>query len=401
MPSFRIDLELNGQIQSRTYTTPSVTIGRDAASDLYLEHPTVSRQHALIAEHPNGYSLVVLSANGLTGVNGTKVEKTVELQDGMRLQFGDFLATFHTTHGVSPSTIPYSPVASNGMLQDGPTQPGVSSGPVPVVIGGGVLHNAPTAAIPALGAGFPSPSPAQVGGPMHVTGPISNAHTSHGIVSWDEIAKQATHDDPNQKVESNFERIKAANAKNKAGGIPPIVYVLIVVAIGGVLAFPMFAGGNADDEGPTETQTLEEVLYLPTDFDCLKPDGCLKEADEKYRIGIENLKKKQADVGNVFRGYMNLDMADKFVKESGKERPKEMADLDAKRKEALDELKGIEQNYQVQFHRSFQRRNYEDMYAAIQAMRARFPDKRSRVYRDADDKEMMMKENAILPKKKK
>lgn len=400
MPSFRIDLELNGQIQSRTFQTSSVTIGRDPASDLYLEHPTVSRQHALIAEHPNGYSLVVLSANGLTGVNGTKVEKTVELQDGMRLQFGEFLATFHTQHGGSAATIPFGPVAPSGMLQDGPTQPGVSAHPGPVVIGGGVLHNAPTAAIPVIGAGFPAGqghAPAQ----PHVTGPIANAHTSHGIVSWDDIAKQAHQEDPQEKVETNFERIKAANAKNKKGGIPPVVYVLLVVAIVGVLASPMLAGNGDDDIDTTSQEVAEELVYLPTDFDCLKPDGCLKEADEKYRIGIENLKKKQADVGNLFRGYMNLDMADRFVQASGKERPKQMADLDEKRKAALEELKVIEQNYQVQFHRSFQRRNYEDMYAAIVAMRAQFPDKRSRVYRDADDKEMMMKENAILPKKKK
>ncbi|MEZ4462855.1 MAG: hypothetical protein R3E66_24635 [bacterium] len=40
------------------------------------------------------------------------------------------------------------------------------------------------------------------------------------------------------------------------------------------------------------------------------------------------------------------------------------------------------------------------MVSAIQAMRARFRP-RSRVHRDAEAKEMFMKENAILPKKKK
>lgn len=421
MHSFRLDIELDGHVQSLTFSSPSVTIGRDPASDVFLDHPTVSRQHALIVQNSNGFTLVVVSQNGLTGVNGTQVVGQVELYDGTRLQIGQFLANFQTVQG--GATIPFQPVRGAGPMAQGyPIDPGgsMSSGTTPphmalqqgdaanpVVVGdmqGQLLHNAPTAAIPAVGG---PPLPLQMT-PLHApqqaaagpnTGAISNPGTSHGIMSWDDIAKQASNEDPNEKVETHYDRLKAASQK-KQGTNPLVLLVVVIVAVTATY-FYVSSSSESDSTKVVQDDTPKaEIVYLPNDFDCLKPLGCMNQAEEKYKLGIENLKKKQADVGNLFRGYMNLDMADRFVKASGQPRPEFMADLDAKRKEALTELKSIEQNYQVQYHRSQQRRQFDDMVSAIQAMRARFPDPRSRVYRDADAKEMFMKENAILPKKK-
>jgi hypothetical protein len=432
MSSFRLDLEFDGRVQSLTFDRPSVTIGRDPDSDVFLDHPTVSRQHSLIVGSPQGYSLVVLSQNGLTGVDGNKVEGSVAIQNGARLQFGQFLATFHSDHGNS-ATVPFTPVVGRPLLQEGATQPGVSQHPG---MGAGILHDSPTAAIPAIGTSQPqgfgqqaqpqgfgqqaqpqgfgqqaqpqgfgqqaqpqqfSASPPAVAAK---TGAISNPQTSHGIVSWDDIAKQATTDDPREKAETHFERMKAASEKNRKQGTNPIVLLVVALVAIGATYFLVFADdGGGDGDGPIVVVDKAEIQYLADDFACLKPDGCLDAAEGRYNIGIENLKKKQADVGNLFRGYMSLDMADRFAQASGKPRPKSMVDLDAKRAEALAELKTIEQNYQVQYHRSHQRRAFDDMVAAINGMRSQFPDIRSRVYKDADDKEMYMKENAILPKK--
>lgn len=428
MSSFRLDLEFDGRVQSLTFDTPSVTIGRDPDSDVFLDHPTVSRQHSLIVASPQGYSLVVLSQNGLTGVDGNKVEGSVAIQNGARLQFGQFLATFHSDHG-NAATIPFTPVAGRPLLQEIATQPGVSQHQG---MGPGILHDSPTAAIPAIGMapqafgqqpqaqGFGQQPQAQGFGQQaqpqqfapnlnptgvpaaqpRTTGAISNPQTSHGIVSWDDIAKQATSDDKAEKVETHFERMKAASDKNRKQGTNPVILLVVALAAIGATYFLVFADDNdGGGEVIVDEVNKAEIQYLADDFSCLKPDGCMDAAESRYNIGIENLKKKQADVGNLFRGYMSLDMADRFVKASGKPRPKSMADLDAKRAEALAELKTIEQNYQVQYHRSHQRRAFGDMVAAINGMRAQFPDIRSRVYKDADDKEMYMKENAILPKK--
>jgi len=415
MSSFRLDLEFDGRVQSLTFNTPSVTIGRDPASDVFLDHPTVSRQHSLIVASPQGYSLVVLSQNGLTGVDGNKIEGSVPIQNGARLQFGQFLATFHSDHG-NPATIP----AGRPLLQEIATQPGVSQHQG---LGVGILHDSPTAAIPVVGMASPgfgqqgqpqgfgqqaqpqqfAPNLNPTGAPAaqpRPTGAISNPHTSHGIVSWDDIANQATSDDKGDKVETHFERMKAASEKNRKQGTNPVILLVVALAAIGATYFLVFADDNdGGGEVIIDEVNKAEIQYLADDFACLKPDGCMDAAESRYNIGIENLKKKQADVGNLFRGYMSLDMADRFVKASGKPRPKSMADLDAKRTEALAELKTIEQNYQVQYHRSHQRRAFDDMVAAINGMRAQFPDIRSRVYKDADDKEMYMKENAILPKK--
>ncbi len=405
MPSFRLDLEFDGRVQSRTFDTPSVTIGRDPASDIFLDHPTVSRQHSLIVESPQGYSLVVLSQNGLTGVDGNKVAGSVAIQSGSRLQFGQFLATFHSDHGAA--TTQFAPIVGRAMLPEGATQPGLNQNGM----GSGILHDSPTAAIPAIGMFQQSPPPGVAPGPSqpfapsqpaaHQTGAISNPQTSHGIVSWDDIAKQAGSDEPGaDKAATHFERMKAASDKNRKKGTNPLVLLVVALSAIGATYFLVFADGDDLGDGPAIIETEKaEIQYLADDFACLKPDGCLDAANDRYNIGIENLKKKQADVGNLFRGYMSLDMADRFIKASGKPRPKHMADLDAKRTEALAELKTIEQNYQVQYHRSHQRRAFDDMVAAINGMRAQFPDIRSRVYKDADDKEMYMKENAILPKK--
>ncbi|MEZ4462857.1 MAG: FHA domain-containing protein [bacterium] len=169
MSSFRLDLELNGNVQSFTFSSPSVTIGRDPASDVFLDHATVSRQHALIVQNPHGFTLVVLSQNGLTGVNGNKVNGSVDLQNGMRLQFGQFLANFQTDSG--HATMPFEPIRGGGpLLTDHPTQPNAQFGAGPVVVGNaptGVLQNAPTAAIPAIGGamgGFGAPLQPSQGG---------------------------------------------------------------------------------------------------------------------------------------------------------------------------------------------------------------------------------------------
>jgi pSer/pThr/pTyr-binding forkhead associated (FHA) protein len=52
---------------------PVITIGRTASNDLRLDHPSVSREHAVIRRTPHGFVLTDLGAvNGVT-VNGRRL----------------------------------------------------------------------------------------------------------------------------------------------------------------------------------------------------------------------------------------------------------------------------------------------------------------------------------------
>ncbi len=61
-----------------------VTIGRDAANDVVLESPFVSRHHALILKEGQGFAIESLGLNGLVVAN-----KDVAHQEKVRLDYGD------------------------------------------------------------------------------------------------------------------------------------------------------------------------------------------------------------------------------------------------------------------------------------------------------------------------
>lgn len=65
MGSFWLEYEQNGNLQTFPFEDGNVTIGREQTCDFVLDHPTVSRQHALIVDDGSGqFRLVVLSQGG-------------------------------------------------------------------------------------------------------------------------------------------------------------------------------------------------------------------------------------------------------------------------------------------------------------------------------------------------
>ncbi len=67
---------------------PIVRIGRDAANDVVLTHPTVSRHHAQLRWKNNVYFVENLSRRQPLGLNFTAVEKPTPLKAGDSLQLG-------------------------------------------------------------------------------------------------------------------------------------------------------------------------------------------------------------------------------------------------------------------------------------------------------------------------
>ncbi|MEM6393547.1 MAG: FHA domain-containing protein [Planctomycetota bacterium] len=75
--------------------TDRLVLGREAdAVDVHLDHPTISRRHAVIETTKRGVTLADLnSANG-TFLNGTRVTTATPLHEGDRLDLGPFALTF-------------------------------------------------------------------------------------------------------------------------------------------------------------------------------------------------------------------------------------------------------------------------------------------------------------------
>lgn len=72
---------------------PRLTVGRDPASDIFLNDMTVSRSHAFIEGAPGGVSIRDDGSLNGTYVNGVVVEST-QLSDGDIVQIGTFQMVF-------------------------------------------------------------------------------------------------------------------------------------------------------------------------------------------------------------------------------------------------------------------------------------------------------------------
>jgi hypothetical protein len=77
---------------------PRLTVGRDPASDIFLNDITVSREHAVLTLEAGGVS--IKDAGSLNGVyiNGASVTEAV-LKGGDAVQIGRFQMVFHSGGG--------------------------------------------------------------------------------------------------------------------------------------------------------------------------------------------------------------------------------------------------------------------------------------------------------------
>jgi hypothetical protein len=88
--------EYNFQGQSGRFDMelPAITIGRDAACNWTINHPTVSRRHCQIKFRDHQYGVTDLGSSNGIFVNGHRVS-TFELRHGDVLQVGDVMLTFY------------------------------------------------------------------------------------------------------------------------------------------------------------------------------------------------------------------------------------------------------------------------------------------------------------------
>ncbi len=78
-------------LENYTFQKPDVIVGRDAAADIAIDNPVVSRHHCRLRSDAGQVTLEDLgSANG-TYVNGAAVTGPTKLQDGDRIEIGKFV----------------------------------------------------------------------------------------------------------------------------------------------------------------------------------------------------------------------------------------------------------------------------------------------------------------------
>ncbi|MDX9724499.1 MAG: sigma-54-dependent Fis family transcriptional regulator, partial [Myxococcota bacterium] len=91
------------------FTKRSIRIGSDPLNDLVLGEPTVSRRHAELSLHENGYQLTDLGSTNGTYVEGQRIEQTL-LADRATLHFGKSGITFNMkveVADIEPSKSPH------------------------------------------------------------------------------------------------------------------------------------------------------------------------------------------------------------------------------------------------------------------------------------------------------
>jgi DNA-binding winged helix-turn-helix (wHTH) protein len=81
-------------------------IGRDPASEIWLDVPGVSRRHARMVVGLDGVVLEDLGSKNGTSVGGKSIDGRVALHDGDRIQVGPILIIYHASAtGISTETV--------------------------------------------------------------------------------------------------------------------------------------------------------------------------------------------------------------------------------------------------------------------------------------------------------
>lgn len=101
MQSLKVDLLVRGQlVRTFTFAASTITVGRDPRSRLYIDNPSVSREHARFVLTPGGCVLEDGgSANG-TFVNGQQVARAL-VSENDQIQIGKFTLVARVIDGAA------------------------------------------------------------------------------------------------------------------------------------------------------------------------------------------------------------------------------------------------------------------------------------------------------------
>ena len=360
MASFRLEFEQGGETRQVSFDKDSISIGRDRSSDFVLDHPTVSRQHALIVhEGPGQFQLVVLSRGGLTAIDGQPVEASeIDLYDGAGLTFGQYTVCFRSEE---------APKA--------PSTPASGSGYGAGASGSGA------------GDGAPAGGGADREQPVEEAAEESADDGGAGIKSWDEIA--ASDEESEAEANSSSRTIKDIRDDHEDEETNPVIVGAGVILAVGFLAFGFLGGG--DDEDAQQRQAAQSIFEqepIPLSPDCLEPASCEEDAYHHYERGIDMIEGRAIETGNLFRGYHRLLLAEAYLEEAGiDEIPSDMEQWHEKHDMARESLDTTFRELRMRYHQADQRDRPRDMRRVIDEVEEHFPEREAREAEWARNKE--------------
>ncbi len=442
MATFWLEYEQNGNLQKFPFDAQSISVGRDKGSDFVLDHPTVSRQHAMITHDGRGnFRLVALSRGGLTAIERVPVQGDVELYDGAVLHIGQLWFRFRSDYAVKRAPEPQvqsgygamgAPQPQNGYGQQpggfgqqpggfgqqpggfgqqsgGFGQQAGGFGQQPGGFGqqaGGFGQQPDGFGQPAGGAGQPSDGFSQQPGVSFGQSPGGGSQGSEpkrqmddiGIMSWDEIAqsKEARQEEEVASA-TDYERISAVS-KEKEETNPLLVGVGLLLAVG-MLAY-VFMGDTGKSSGVNHaTFEFDSLPMVEIDVTCIGETDCMRQARAAYTRGMDLIEKQDVENRNLFDGYKRMLEAREFLSQANYQGiPDDMKNLESTETAARDELNRIFRNFQMRFHQSQQRKDYEEMVRVLNSVVVFFPDRTAREHRWANHMEVTMKRNGTYPR---
>ncbi|MGM0555682.1 MAG: FHA domain-containing protein [Myxococcota bacterium] len=444
MNNFWLEYNQNGEVQEFTFDGPSVAIGRDKSSDFVLDHPTVSRQHAVIRrDGPGQFVLRVLSRGGLTAIDGQQVQGEVPLHDGANINLGKLSFRFRSDnapqqpqHNLGGAQAPQGPSSSGSFGAPGG---GNTGGGGQQHQGGGAQHGQGGQANSGFGSGSGNsgfgPSQNQggavggfaqssFGGGQQAGGAAPGQNQGQNqqnqaagqdgsvsdeepqadgpdIVSWDDIAssEEAMKDaSPEDRAKSVFERMEEGQKKQEE--TRPGLIIVAGIAIVGLMAYIFLGGGTGGGAGGEEDTKFDSSKQLEVEVECLGKADCVKKAKSAYNVGNEKLEKAGAAISNRFEGYKSLLEAEEYLEESGmSEPPPSMTDLEQRQTEAKAQLDALFRNFHVAYHQAKNAKNHQRMAESLSNIISYFPDKKAPQHQWAQGRIRWMKQKGIYPAK--
>ncbi len=462
MATFWLEYEQNGNLQKFPFDAQSISIGRDKSSDFVLDHPTVSRQHAIITHDGRGsFRLVALSRGGLTAIERVPVQGDTELYDGAVLHIGQLWFRFRSDYAAkrpasqSPNPGGYgdmggSPGQGAGGFGNMGGSPGQGAGgfgnmgssPGQGAGGFGNMGGSPGQGAGSFGnmGGSPSQgaggfgnmggSPSQGAGsfgnmggsPGQGAGSFGNMGDSGGgfgsmpggspkeggpaprtndagIVSWDEIAQSKEATQDEDYVGPATDYERINAAGTEPEKTNPLLVVVGLVLVVGMVGWMIF-GGEEDSGAKGQTEfSMNELPVVDVKVSCIGEVDCMRQARATYARGIDLIEKQDVENRNLFDGYLRMLETRALLAEAGVEGiPEEMRSLEPTENAARQALDRKFREFKVQFHQSKQKKDSEEMVRVVSSVKVFFPEMTAREYRWAANMETEMKRNGTYPR---
>ncbi len=414
MTTFTLQTADGAQGRAFEFSTPHVSIGRDRGADFTLDHPTVSRQHAVVAWDGQAYKLVVLSRGGLTAIDGQQVGGEVPLYDGCQLMFGQLAFVFRSQFAPPRPAGQSYPNPQTGVQQPvygapGPQFPAASTAGMHASASG--IYQAP-GQMPSPDATVDFQTAARITGGFpsmaeHEKLAKSQSKASaDGLVSWEEIAANADALPAQKDSLTDFHEMQKAQAVADAQnrGTNPMVVMGGIVAVG--LVFLLFVyGGDTIVKIGQEPEVVEAVDLLEpmiawrkSDVDCIGVAQCREQAIGAFNIGKVMLERQEADIINLNDGFMQLERATELLaKENIDPPPTEMKGVKTMKAEAAAAMRSRFLRERANYFAQEDYKDYKKMATILNRLKAYFPDERLNYHLWALKQITAMKNDNVYP----